>query len=88
VEIWSGKSEQALAVPSSAIVDEGGQSVVFVQRGGESFERRVVAIGIRDGDQVEIFSGLKPAERVVTRGAYLVRLSGASPKAAGEGHVH
>jgi RND family efflux transporter MFP subunit len=88
VEIWNGKGGERLAVPASAIVDEGGQSVVFVQRGGESFERRVVATGVRDGNQVEIRSGLKAGERVVTRGAYLVRLAGASPKAAGEGHVH
>ncbi len=88
VEIWTGKVEGAIAVPSSAIVDEGGQSVLFVQRAGESFERRVVATGIRDGNMVEIRGGLQTGERVVTRGAYLVRLAGASPKAAGEGHVH
>jgi membrane fusion protein, heavy metal efflux system len=88
VEIWTGKRGDALAVPASALVEEGGQTVLFVQRDGESFERRVVATGIRDGNAVEIRSGLKPGERVVTRGAYLVRLAGASPKAAGEGHAH
>lgn len=87
-EIWTGKREDALAVPASALVEEGGQTVLFVQRDGESFERRVVATGIRDGNAVEIRSGLKAGERVVTRGAYLVRLAGASPKSAGEGHVH
>ncbi|MFY9316649.1 MAG: efflux RND transporter periplasmic adaptor subunit [Burkholderiales bacterium] len=88
VDIWTGKRDKALAVPASALVDEGGQSVLFVQRGGESFERRSVGTGIRDGNQVEIREGLKAGERVVTRGAYLVRLAGASPKAAGEGHAH
>lgn len=87
-EIWTGRRDEALTVPASALVEEGGQSVLFVQRDGESFERRVVATGIRDGSAVEIRSGLKPGERVVTRGAYLVRLAGASPKAAGEGHAH
>jgi membrane fusion protein, heavy metal efflux system len=88
VEIWIGSGGERMAVPASALVEEGGQQVVFVQRGGESFERRVVATGIRDGTQVEVREGLKAGERVVTRGAYLVRLAGASPKAAGEGHVH
>ena len=87
-EIWTGNAGERLAVPASAIVDEGGQSVVFVQRNGESFERRVVTPGARDGERVEIRAGLKPGERVVTRSAYLVRLAGASPKAAGEGHTH
>lgn len=87
-EIWTGKREDALVVPAGALVEEGGQTVLFVQRDGESFERRVVTTGIRDGNAVQIGSGLKPGERVVTRGAYLVRLAGASPKSAGEGHVH
>lgn len=88
VELWSGARSETLAVPASALVDEGGQTVLFVQRDGESFERRVVTPGLRDGNQVEVRTGLKPGERVVTRGAYLVRLAGASPKAAGEGHTH
>lgn len=88
VDVWTGKNDRALAVPASALVDEGGQVVLYVQRGGESFERRIVTTGIRDGGDVEIRTGLKAGERVVTRGAYLVRLAGASPKAAGEGHAH
>jgi cobalt-zinc-cadmium efflux system membrane fusion protein len=56
--------------------------------GGESFGRRVVRLGIRDGNQVQVVEGLEPGERVVTRGAYLVRLAGASPAAAGHGHAH
>ena len=88
VEIWIGDGGRKLAVPASALVEEGGQSVVFVQRSGETFERRIVSTGVRDGASIEVRAGIKPGERVVTRGAYLVRLAAASPKAAGEGHVH
>jgi multidrug efflux pump subunit AcrA (membrane-fusion protein) len=62
--------------------------VVYVMLGGESFERRVVRLGIRDGDYVQVVDGIAPGERVVTRGAYLVRLAGSSPAAAGHGHAH
>ena len=88
VRVWAGESVDALAVPASAIVDEAGQDVVYVMLGGESFERRVLRLGIRDGDYVQVLSGLEPGERIVTRGAYLVRLAGASPAAAGHGHAH
>jgi membrane fusion protein, heavy metal efflux system len=76
VRIATGERAQDLAVPVSAVIDEAGQDVVYVMLGGESFERRVVRLGIRDGGYVQVVEGLAPGERVVTRGAYLVRLAG------------
>ncbi|MFY9974982.1 MAG: efflux RND transporter periplasmic adaptor subunit [Chromatiaceae bacterium] len=88
VRISTGDSAEDTALPVSAIVEEAGQDVAYVMLGGESFERRVVRLGIRDGDHVQVVEGVAPGERVVTRGAYLVRLAGASPAAAGHGHAH
>lgn len=78
-----------VAVPRDAVVDDGGQPIVFVQTGGESFERRPVRVGdAREGGFVHIVDGLTAGERIVTRGAHLVRLAALSPQAAGHGHVH
>jgi multidrug efflux pump subunit AcrA (membrane-fusion protein) len=88
VRVATGEQAEDAAVPIAAVVEEAGQDVVYVMRGGESFERRVVRLGIRDGDYVQVIEGVAPGERVVTRGAYLVRLAGASPAAAGHGHAH
>lgn len=78
-----------VTVPASAVVDDGGQAIVFVQAGGESFERRPVRVGgEREGGYVHIVSGLESGERIVTRGAHLVRLAALSPQAPGHGHVH
>lgn len=78
-----------VTVPANAVVDDGGQSIVFVQAGGESFERRPVRVGgEREGGYVHIASGLEPGERIVTRGAHLVRLAALSPQTPGHGHVH
>lgn len=76
------------AVPAAAIVDDGGRPVVFVQREGETFERREVALGARTGDLVQLTQGVTAGERVVTRGAYLVRLAALSTSAPAHGHVH
>ena len=77
-----------VAVPADAIVDDGGQSVVFVQTGGERFERRPVRVGgAREGGLVQV-TGLEAGERIVTRGAHLVRLAALSPQTPGHGHVH
>jgi cobalt-zinc-cadmium efflux system membrane fusion protein len=78
-----------VAVPADAVVDDGGQTIVFVQTGGESFERRPVRVGgPREGGFLQIAGGLEAGERVVTRGAHLVRLAALSPQTPGHGHVH
>jgi membrane fusion protein, heavy metal efflux system len=75
-------------VPASAVVDDAGRPIVFVQREGETFERRAVTLGPRSGDVVQITEGLKPGDRVVTKGAYLVRLASLSTSVPARGHVH
>jgi len=75
-------------VPSAAIVDDAGRPIVFVQREGETFERRAVTLGPRSGDLVQITEGVKPGDRVVTKGAYLVRLASLSTSVPAHGHVH
>ena len=86
--IYTGRTFKGVVSPASALVDDGGASVVFVQTAGESFERRVVEPGLRDGDWVAVKSGVAAGERVVTRGAYQVRLAAAQPAAMGHGHAH
>jgi membrane fusion protein, heavy metal efflux system len=75
-------------VPAAAIVDDAGRPIVFVQREGETFERRAVTLGPRSGDVVQITEGLEPGDRVVTKGAYLVRLASLSTSVPAHGHVH
>jgi membrane fusion protein, heavy metal efflux system len=75
-------------VPVSAVVDDAGRPMVFVQREGETFERRAVTLGARSGDVVQVLDGVKDNERVVTRGAYLVRLASLSTQVPSHGHVH
>jgi cobalt-zinc-cadmium efflux system membrane fusion protein len=75
-------------VPASALVDDAGRPVVFVQREGEAFERRPVTLGARSVNLVQVTSGVQPGERVVTTGAYLVRLASLSTQVPSHGHVH
>jgi multidrug efflux pump subunit AcrA (membrane-fusion protein) len=79
---------RATAVPGSAVIDDGGRPVVFVQVAGESFQRRPVRVGNQDASYVQVGDGIKPGERVVTRGAYLIRLAALSTQIPAHGHVH
>jgi cobalt-zinc-cadmium efflux system membrane fusion protein len=75
-------------VPVAAIVDDAGRPIVFVQREGETFERRPITLGTRTGGLVQLLDGVKRGERVVTKGAYLVRLASLSTQLPAHGHVH
>lgn len=87
-QLFAGAPREAVAVPASAVLDENGIATVFVMSGGESFERRQVRLGIRDGDWIEVVEGLEPGSRVVSRGAYLVKLAAANTGQIGHGHAH
>jgi multidrug efflux pump subunit AcrA (membrane-fusion protein) len=86
--LYTGKRERMPVVPNDAVLMEAGRPYVFVQTGGESFSRRFVEIASREKDRVGIRSGVKPGERVVTRGAYDVQLASAASGLPAEGHVH
>jgi cobalt-zinc-cadmium efflux system membrane fusion protein len=59
-------------VGDAALVTQGAGSVVFVEKGPGRFVRRPVMVGQDDGVDAVITSGLKPGERVVTRGSLLL----------------
>lgn len=88
--VWIATSEerQQLAVPASALLEDNGVFVVFVQVEGESFERRVVRIAARDRGFVAISSGLVAGEHVVTRGVWSVKLAGSGGSVPAHGHSH
>lgn len=87
-QVFAGGAREAVSIPASSVLDEGGMDVVFVQAGGESFERRQVRLGAREGDWVEVLDGLTPGQRVVSRGAYLVKLASTGTAQIGHGHAH
>ncbi|WP_224364929.1 efflux RND transporter periplasmic adaptor subunit [Hyalangium versicolor] len=68
VAIGAGGAQQVLAVPESAVVEEEGRSFIFIHTAPESFERREVVLGVRDGSWRAVRQGLKEGERVVVQG--------------------
>ncbi len=89
VFIKVGEAIEAIVIPESAIIDEDGLHTAYVQTEGESFEKRLLKTGFVDSGYIQVIEGLKVGERVVTIGAYQVRLAALSPESAiGQGHVH
>ncbi len=87
VRLYTSSGIEAVAVPVSALVDDAGRPVVFIQREGEAFVRRPVTLGARDGAYV-VAEGVQRGDRVVIRGAPLVRLAALSTAVPAHGHVH
>ncbi|MCB2211805.1 efflux RND transporter periplasmic adaptor subunit [bacterium] len=87
VELYSSDGTLYPSVPESAVFDDNGMAVVYVQPGGESFERRSVTAGPAYMGHVAILKGLQAGERVVTEGGYHVKLASTSAE-IGHGHAH
>ncbi|MBD5289717.1 MAG: efflux RND transporter periplasmic adaptor subunit [Bacteroides sp.] len=87
--VHGGGGPEVLTVPRTALIDEEGHFSVYVQLTPEYFEKREVKTGRSDGARTEIVSGLRSGERVVSRGAVMVKISQSSGKLDPHaGHVH
>jgi Cu(I)/Ag(I) efflux system membrane fusion protein len=65
-------SRPTVTVHSDAVIDPGANSHVFVASSGGRYEWREIVTGAQQGDRTELLSGVKPGERVVTAGAFLL----------------
>jgi cobalt-zinc-cadmium efflux system membrane fusion protein len=68
-QIITGKPSEAAAVPEEAVVREGDQAHVWVVEEDNALILRPVRTGRTHGGMVEVLQGLKPGERIVTRGS-------------------
>ena len=89
VEVYliSSPIENTLSIPVSGLTNEMGIYYVYVQIDEEGYRKQEVALGANNGKEVQIIKGLHPGDRVVTQGAYQVKMASASG-AIPHGHSH
>ena len=89
VEVYliSSPIENTLSIPVSALTNEMGIYYVYVQIDEEGYRKQEVALGANNGKEVQIIKGLHSGDRVVTQGAYQVKMASASG-AIPHGHSH
>jgi Cu(I)/Ag(I) efflux system membrane fusion protein len=61
-----------LAIPGEAVVNTGERDYVFLARAGGTFEPRMIAVGLQDGDWVQVLSGLAEGDTVVASASFLI----------------
>jgi len=73
VRLKVGSNRPVLALPKEAVIVVGGQAFVFVQAADGRYVRRPVVTGTMSGDTIQIREGLQSRERVVVKGALLLK---------------
>ncbi|HTU00522.1 MAG TPA: efflux RND transporter periplasmic adaptor subunit, partial [Candidatus Sulfotelmatobacter sp.] len=69
----AGVPQRVPVIPPDAVIQEYGHAVVFVEHAPGQFERRVVALGPRNGASIPVLDGLRAADRIVVDGAILLK---------------
>lgn len=88
VYLLASERQNVLSVPVSALTEEQGLYFIYCQIDEECYRKQEVTVGANDGKRVEILSGLKGGEKVVTQGAIHVKLASASTAIPGHTHNH
>jgi Cu(I)/Ag(I) efflux system membrane fusion protein len=65
-------SRNTLTIPASAVMYTGKENIVWVEVEQNTFEPRAVDLGIISGQSVEVLSGLKQGEKVVSSGGFMI----------------
>ena len=72
VKLLLDNAADVIAVPISAVIDEGGRKHVYVLKGGTA-EKREVTTGIFDDANIVITKGLSEKEAVIVKGQELIQ---------------
>ena len=73
IRVLSNPEPDAITIPKAAVLQDRGESVVFVRVNEQEFGRRVVHIAEQNDKHVHVLDGLTEGEEVVVAGAYLLK---------------
>jgi cobalt-zinc-cadmium efflux system membrane fusion protein len=73
VVLGAGEPREVVVVPAAAVHSLDGRTVVFVEQAGGAFQPRVIEAGPEQDGLVEVRTGLRAGERVVSAGSFLVK---------------
>jgi cobalt-zinc-cadmium efflux system membrane fusion protein len=72
VTIFTNDGGSANAVPRSAVIYEGDATRIWIVRPDNGIELRRIKIGLIDGKNIQVVEGLRPTDRVITRGTLFI----------------
>jgi membrane fusion protein (multidrug efflux system) len=72
VNLVLGRSEGALLIPNICVIPQGRKKHIFLYKGGKAMQQEIVT-GVRDSTNIEVTSGLKPGDTVITSSILFLR---------------
>ncbi|WP_418696346.1 efflux RND transporter periplasmic adaptor subunit [Bacteroides sp.] len=88
VFLLSTPMEGVISLPHTALTEEQGSFFAYLQLDEEGYKKQPVTLGADNGESVQILSGIKAGDRVVTQGAYQVKLASATNAIPAHSHEH
>lgn len=73
VRLWTKPEPSVLTIPTTAVVQDRGENIVFVKIEDHAFERRPVTLGEETDGQVKVLAGLRAGDPVVVEGAFRLK---------------
>ena len=73
VEIATTALRDVLAISDEALQEMEEERIVFVALSETKFEKRVIKVGQEEHGRVQVLEGIKPGERVVTEGSFILK---------------
>lgn len=72
VVIYAGAVDNVLSVPREAVIRSGNQQRLIIKTAEGRYQARQVVTGLESGEWIEIKSGVREGERVVTSAQFLI----------------
>lgn len=88
VTIPTSQTRKALLVPTVAMQEIDHKPVVFIKEGKEHFEKRNIQIGEKNESEIEVLSGIKLGETVVTDGSFSLKSEFLKAEIGSDEHGH
>lgn len=88
VYLLTAPTQNVLSVPEEALIEEQGLYSVYVRMDEDCFMKHPVTLGADNGKEVQILSGIKAGDEVVTEGAHQIKLASASNVIPPHSHHH
>ncbi len=73
VRIYSVPESNVLTIPSTAALQDKGETVVFLQLDSQQFARRVIKVDSESRDLLKVLDGLQEGDQVVVNGAFVLK---------------
>jgi len=70
VTLEPGQASQGIRIPSSALYEKDRKSAVWIVKGDQTVELRSIVVARYDTESVEVSTGLRSGERIVTAGVH------------------